>query len=148
MASKVVCHKLYGSFLLLPLPSYYGTNLSMDFEKSFPFLIDQKNGNYDSILFVIDCWTKIVYHKEVSTTIETVNLWKVVIHMMLRYYGLSIFIINNESSLFILKVLFWLCFFLSIKRKLFTAFDSQIDSRTKRQKSIIEIYLWAFINSK
>ena len=45
---------------------------------------------------------------------------------------------------------FWssLCYFLGIKRRLFTAFHPQINGKTERQNSTIEAYLQAFVNFK
>ena len=39
-----------------------------------------------------------------------------------------------------------LCYFLSIKRQLFTSFHSQTDGQTDQQNSIIKVYLCVFVN--
>ena len=57
-------------------------------------------------------------------------------------------IVSDRGSVFMSK--FWssLCYFLSIKRRLSTAFYPQTDGQTERQNSTIEAYLRAFVNYK
>ena len=45
---------------------------------------------------------------------------------------------------------FWssLCYFLGVKRRLSTTFHPKTDGQTKRQNSIMEAYLQAFVNFK
>ena len=56
------------------------------------------------------------------------------------------FIISDRGLVFTSK--FWssLCYFLSIKRRLSTAFHPQTDGQTERQNSTIKAYLRAFVN--
>ena len=88
----------------------------------------------------------MVYYKPVKITIDTPDLAEVIINMIVRCYGFLESIVINRGLLFISKSWFLLCYFLGIKKKLFTAFYPQIDSQTKRQNSTIEMYLRAFVN--
>ena len=65
---------------------------------------------------------------------------------MIWYYGLLNSIITDQSSLFMSKFWFSLCYFLRIKKKLSTAFHPQTDSQIKRQNSTMELYLRVFVN--
>ena len=58
------------------------------------------------------------------------------------------FIDNNYDSVFMSK--FWSSwyYFLSIKRRLSTAFQPQTNSQTEWQNSIMEVYLRVFVNCK
>ena len=88
----------------------------------------------------------MVYYKLVKITIVAPSLAKVIINVVVRYHGLSNLIITNWGSLFTLKFWSLLCYFFSIKRRLFNAFHPQMDGQTKRQNSMIEAYFWTFVN--
>ena len=90
----------------------------------------------------------MVYYKPIQVTIEIPGLAKVIINVIMRYYGVSSSIITNQSLLFILKFWFLLCYFLKIKKKLFIAFYSPINGQTKRQNSIMKAYFRVFVNWK
>ena len=63
-------------------------------------------------------------------------------------YDLPDLIITNKSLFFISKSWSLLCYFLSIKQKLFTIFYPQTNSQIEWQNSTIETYLQAFVNFK
>ena len=70
----------------------------------------------------------MVPKKPVKIIINALDLAKIIINVVIRYYNLPDSIVTNEWLLFISK--FWLLLFylLSIKRELFTTFYPQIDS--------------------
>ena len=111
-----------------------------------PLFADWKGNSYDLILVIIDRLTKIVHYKLVKVTINTSGLAEVIIDVVVWHHGLPDSIISDRGAIFTSK--FWssLCYFLGIKRKLSTAFHPQTDGQTERQNSIIEAYLWAFVN--
>ncbi len=74
----------------------------------------------------------MLHDKLVKITINVPNLAEVIIDMIVRYHGVPKSIIMDQDLLFILKFLFLICYFLEIKKKLFTAFYPQIDSQTER----------------
>ena len=88
----------------------------------------------------------MVHYKLVKITIDTPSLAKVIIDIVVLHHGLLDSIVTNRGSLFTSK--FWLsfCYFFGIKRRLSTAFYPQTDGQIKRQNSIIEVYLRAFVN--
>ena len=65
---------------------------------------------------------------------------------MVRHHGLFDSFITNWGSLFTSKFRSLLCYFLSIKRKLSTAFHTQTNGQTERQNSTMEAYLKVFVN--
>ena len=91
---------------------------------------------------------KIVYYKPVKITRNGPRLAEVIIDVVVRYHRLPDSIVTGQGFLFISK--FWssLSYFLSIKRRLYTAFHSQIDGQTERQNITMEVYLRAFMNFK
>ena len=113
----------------------------MDFVTRLPISTDWKDNSYDSILVIIDRLTKMVHYESIKVTINAAGLAEVIINMIVRHHGLHYLIVTDKSSLFTSR--FWssLCYFLGIKRKLSTAFYSQIDGQTKRQNSTMEAYL-------
>ena len=118
----------------------------MDFVTGLPILTDRKADSYDSIFIIVDRLMKIVYYKPVKVTIDNSSLAKIIIDMVMRRHGFLNSIVTNWGSLLTSKFWSLLCYFLGIKQKLSTAFHPQKDKQTKRQNSIMETYLQAFVN--
>ncbi len=102
----------------------------------------------NAILIMID---KLIKHVIYISTIKDLNVerlanllwWKFVSqHEMMRS------IISNQDSLFINHFWITLCWHLEAKRKLSTAFHSQIDDQTERQNQMLEHYLRVYFNYK
>ena len=102
--------------------------------------------SYNSILVIVAKLTKIVYYKPVKVTIDAPDLAEVIIDVVVRHHGLPDLIVINRGCLFTLKFWLLLCYFFGIKQRLYTTFQPQIDDQTERQNSIIEAYLWVFVN--
>ena len=64
---------------------------------------DWKGNNYDSILVIVNCLTKMVYYKPVKVTIDVPGLAKVIIDVVLQYHGLPDSIISNHRAVFTFK---------------------------------------------
>ena len=120
----------------------------MDFVTGLPILSNWKGGSYDSILVIVDWLTKMIHYEPVKITINALGLIKVIIDVVVWHHGLPDSFVTNRGSLFILK--FWssLCYFLGIKRRLFTVFNPQTNGQTERQNSTMKTYLRAFVNFK
>ena len=88
----------------------------------------------------------MVHYKPVKITINASALAEVIIDVMVQHHGLSNSIVTDKGSLFTSKFWSLLYYFLGIKCRLFTVFHPQTDGLTKRQNSIMEAYLQAFIN--
>ena len=130
----------------MPVPTYCWKDYLMDFVTGLPILTDWKRDSYDSILVIINRLTKIVHYKPVKVTINAPSLAEIIINIVMKHHGLRDSIITNWGSLFTSKFWSLLCYFLNIKQRLPFAFYPQTDGQTKRQNSIMEAYLWAFIN--
>ena len=113
-----------------------------------PISTDSKGESYDSILVIVDRLTKMVHYKPKMIIIDILSLTEVIIDVVVQHHGLFNSINTDWSSLFMLK--FWssLCYFLSTKKKLSTAFYPETNGQTERQNSTIEVYLRAFVNWK
>ena len=88
----------------------------------------------------------MVYYKPVQVTINALGLVEVILDVVVWQHGLLDSIMTDKSLLFISKFWSLLCYFFGIKQRLSTVFHPQTDGQTKRQNSIIEAYLQAFVN--
>ncbi len=118
----------------------------MDFVIGLPILANWKGDSYNLILVIVDRLTKIVHYKPVKVIINAPGLAEVIIDVVVYYHRVLELIVIDQGSLFTSKFWSMLCYFLEIKKKLFTTFYPQTNSQTKRQNSIIEAYLRAFVN--
>ena len=87
-----------------------------------------------------------MHYEPVKTTINALGLAEVILNVVVRHHGLPDSIVTDRGSLFTLKFLSSLCYFLEIKRRLSTAFHLQTDGQTERQNSTMKAYLRAFVN--
>ena len=120
----------------------------MDFVTGLPLLIDCKRDNYNSILVIVDWLTKMVYYKPVQITLNAPRLAEIIIDVVVRHHGLPDSIVTNWGSLFTSKFLSLLCYFLGIKRRLFTVFHPQTDGQIEWQNSTMEAYPQTFVKFK
>ena len=67
----------------------------------------------------------MVYYEPVKVSIDAPGLAKVILDVMVWHYALSDLIMYDRGSLFISKFWSTLCYFISIKRRLSTAFHPQ-----------------------
>ena len=146
LALKAVKHKPYSNLQALPVSTYQWKDLSMHFVTGLPISTHRKGKSYDSILVIVNRLTKMVHYEPVKVTIDAPGLAEVILDVVVRHHGLPDSIVSDRGSLFTSK--FWssLCYFLGIKRRLFTAFHLQTDGQTERQISTMEAYLRAFVN--
>lgn len=118
----------------------------MDFVTRLPISTNWNSKIYDSILVIINMFTKIVHYELVKMTINTLALAEVIINTVVRHHGLPNSIPSDRGLVFTSKFWFLVYYYLGIKRKLFTAFHPQIDGQTERQNSTMEANLRAFVN--
>ena len=103
LASKAVRHKPYGDLQSLPILTHRWKDLSMDFVTGLSILTDWKEDSYDSILVIIDWFTKMVHYKPVKVTIDAPGLAEVIINVVVRHHGLLDLIVIDQGSLFTSK---------------------------------------------
>ena len=90
----------------------------------------------------------MVHYELVRVIINAPGVAEVIINIVIRYYGLPNFIINDCGKIFTSKFWYSLCYFFGIKRQLFTMFYFQTDGQMEQQDSMIKVSLWAFVNFK
>ena len=127
LASKAVCHKLYGDLQLLSVPIHCWKDFSIYFVMGLPSSTNWKRQSYDSILVIVDRLTKMVHYELVKITIDALGLAEVILNIVVWHHGFLDSIVSDRDSLFTSK--FWssLYYFLGIKQRLSTAFYPQTD---------------------
>ena len=122
LASKPVYYKPYEDLQSLLIPTYQWKDLSIDFVTGLPLFADRKGNNYDSILVIVDWFTKMMHYKPVKVIINTLGLAELIIDIVVWHHGLPDSIITNKSLIITAK--FWssLHYFLDVKQRLSTAF--------------------------
>ena len=73
----------------------------MDFVTSLLISTNLNDKSYDSILVIVDQLTKIIYYELVKITINTPDLTKVIIDVVICHYKVSGSIVMNQGLLFI-----------------------------------------------
>ena len=98
------------------------------------------NGN-DTILTVVDRFSKEAHFIPCDSTLTAENLASLFLKEIYRLHGLPAEIISDRDKLFTSK--FWTAFteMLGMKPKMSTAFHPQTDGQTERTNAIIEQYL-------
>ena len=112
--------------------------MSIDFITSLPISTDWEGNSYNSILVIVNWFTKMVHYKLVKVGIDASGLAEVIIDVVGRNHGLPDSIITNRMSLFTSKFWSLLSYFLGIKRRLSTAFHPYTNSQTEMQNSTIK----------
>lgn len=148
LALKAVHNNFYDVFQFLMIFTHEQINLLIDYITFLLILTNQKRDFYDSSLVIVYQLINIVYKQLIKTIIDAIWLEKVIIDVIVRYYGLPNLIVIDKSSFFISKFRSLLCYILGTKSQLSITFYPQTNSQTKRQNNIIEAYLRVFINFK
>ena len=135
LASKAVWHKLSRNLQALQVLTHRWKDLCVDFVTGLLLSIDWKGKSYDSILVIVDRLTKMVHYELMKITINILGLAEVFINVVIWHHGLLDSIITDQSSLFTSKFRSSLCYFLEIKRKLFTTFHPQTNSQNRDKRA-------------
>ncbi|MBW0581821.1 hypothetical protein O181_121536 [Austropuccinia psidii MF-1] len=122
LRNQNIHHKKFG--LLKPLQIPYGpwNSLSMDLITQFPL-----SNNFDSILVVVDRFSKMAIFIPMCGTITSLDLAQIFINHVFSKHGLPASILSDRGSLFVSS--FWTQLFqqLKISRDLSTAFHPETD---------------------
>ena len=145
--TKAPRHLAYGEMGLLPIADKPWKEISMDFITGLP-PSKYKGVVYDSILIVVDRFTKMVRYIPINMTIDAAELAEVFHSEIVCRYGMPSGIVSDRGSVF--TSAFWstVCFHSRVKRRLSTAFHPQTDGQTERQNQVLEHYLRVFANDE
>lgn len=148
LASKLIRQKSYSNLQSLSIPIHQWKGQFINFVIRLFISNNQKDETYGSILIIVNQLIKMLYYKSVKMTIYSPIPAEVIINVIVCYHSLLDSIIFYPESVFISKIWSLHCYFLGIKRKLFTTFHPQTNCQTKRQNKTMEGYLRAFVNFK
>ena len=87
----------------------------------------------------------MIHYEPVKVPIDAPELVEVIFDVVVWHHSLLDSIVSNRGLLFTSKFWLSLCYFLSIKPRLFTAFYPQTNSQIKQQNRIMKTYLWSFV---
>ena len=146
--SCVVCQRAKASRLkpaglLMPLeiPDRPWTDISMDFIVKLP-----KSAGYDSILVVVDRFSKMCHFVATREKINAAGTAKLILDNVVRLHGVPDRIVSDRGPQFISK--FWkkLWGYLGCSTRLSSAVHPQTDGQTEVKNQALEQYLRCFVN--
>ncbi|MBW0576467.1 hypothetical protein O181_116182 [Austropuccinia psidii MF-1] len=113
----------------------------MDFITQLPW-----SNNVDSILVVVDRFSKMAIFIPAYGTITALELAQIFISHVFSKHGLPVSIFSDRGSLFVSS--FWTNLFQQrkISRDISTAFHPETDGQTERVKQILEQYLQMYVS--
>ena len=105
-----------------------------------------KNIVYNSILVVVDKFTKMVRYLPVQDTMSSKQFAQLMFREIFSLHQVPEVIISDQGSLF--TSVFWatLTVLLGADHRLSTAFHPETDRQTERQNATLEHYLRCFLN--
>jgi hypothetical protein len=123
---KVLRHSPYKLLSILPKPEGLWQDLLMDFIVD---LLPSKHLRkvYDSILNIIDRYSKIIRFVLCNVTINVKDLDSLIINNIVKDFGVLRLIISDRELLFTSSYWSTFCYYLAIKRRLSIAFYPQAD---------------------
>jgi hypothetical protein len=140
-------HKPYGKLESLPIPMKPWSEITMDFITGLPEII--YNGKFvNSILVIVDRYTKMCRFFPVSTTINAAELAELFHNDIELKYGPPDGIVSDRGPIFTSEFWSQLCYFCKTKLRLSTAFHAQTDGQTERMNQTLEHYLRKFIDDE
>jgi transposase InsO family protein len=139
--TKARHHLPYGELAALPVPDRPWKEISMDFIVKLPPSKGPSGKIYDSILVVVDRFTKYSLYIPTTEHVTSDGLASLLLHHVFSKFGIPDGIVSDRGSVFTSH--FWasLCEQLAVSRRLSTAFHPQTDGQTERVNQSIEHYL-------
>jgi len=130
-----------GKLMSNSIPNKAWTHILADF--IMKLLLAQE---YNSILAVVDCFTKMVHFVPITEKTTAEELARLSRDNVWRLHGLSESIISDRGPQFAVGLMKELNEMLGIKTKLPMTFHLQTDGQTERMNQELEQYLYMFIN--
>jgi hypothetical protein len=142
---KVPRRKAYGKLESLPIPKGPWQDISMDFIVGLPPSLHQGIA-CDSILVIVDRFSKMVLLTPCVSTIDAQGLGQLVLEKVVAKYGAPRTIVSDRGSLFTSTYFGTMCDYLATRRLFSTAFHPQTDGQTERMNQTLETYLRCYVN--
>ena len=142
---KAPRHRPYGLMVPLPQPERPWQDISLDFITGLPPARRMKTV-YDAVLVVVDRFSKMVRYIPCTKETDAVELAEVLVQEIFSKFGAPKSIVSDRGSTF--TSMYWgtLCYYLTVKRSVSTAFHPQTDGQTERANQTLECYLRCYVN--
>ncbi len=139
-------HKPYGILRPLEPPSAPWQDFAMDFITDLPTSKDRNGVEYDSVLVVIDRFSKYVQYVPVRKTIDAKELALVIKERVFLKTGCPQTLLTDRGTVFTSEYWSSVCYHLAVHHRFSTAFHPQTDGQTERQNQELEMYLRHYCN--
>jgi transposase InsO family protein len=147
--NKHSTHAPYGEMQPMELPSEPWSDISMDFVTGLPLSKDPATGlSYDSILVIVDRFTKYALMIPFRRDYTAVQLAHVLKDRLIRDHGIPKTIISDRDKLFTSNYWATLMAEIGTQRKLSTAYHPQTDGQTERTNRTMKTYLKIYSNTR
>jgi hypothetical protein len=142
---KLVRHKSHDLLQAFSISENSRQDWTMNFITDLSFL-KHRDIVYDSILMIIDRYTKFSLYISSKKTWNAENLTNALIDEIFIKFEKFVFIVTNRESLFIFK--FWssLCYYLWIRLRYNIVYHSQTNEQIEKQNQTFESYLRSYVN--
>jgi len=146
--NKHSTHAPYGEMQPMELPNEPWTDISMDFVTGLPLSKDPATGlAYDSILVIVDRFTKYALMIPFRRDYTAVQLAHVLKDRLIRDHGIPKTIISDRDKLFTSNYWATLMAEIGTQRKLSTAYHPETDGQTERTNRTMKTYLKIYSNT-
>ncbi|KAF5698706.1 reverse transcriptase domain-containing protein, partial [Fusarium globosum] len=145
--TKAQRHKPYGQLQPLPVAQRPWDSITMDFITKLPLSEEPSTGIfYDSIMIIVDRFTKFSYYIPYQESTDAEQLSYVFYRHIVSIHGLPKEILSDRGGTF--AATFWQSLMdrLGLNHRLTTAFRPQVDGQTERMNQVLEQYLRCYIN--
>ena len=144
--SKASRHKSYENLQFLLISEFRWADLTMNFVIELSASRNWNEAVYDSILVVVNRFTKMTHYVSITKTISAENLTKIFMRKIIKLHDIFASVITDRNTIFTSKFYSILVYCLKIKHKLSTIFHSQIDDQTKKLNVFMKQYFRAYVN--
>jgi hypothetical protein len=133
-------HRPYGEAQALSMPGRAWEEITLDFITDLP-PGKLNNQVVDSILVIVDRYTKMNIFVPTTKRCDSVELAKLLMDAVVRRYGVPKGILSDRGSLFTSQYWSDFAYETRVKHRLSTAFHPQTDGQTERMNQTLEQYL-------
>jgi hypothetical protein len=145
ICQKAKGERVHPTSLLQPLPVPQGAwqDIAMDFIEKLP-----KSSGYDTILDVVDCFSKYAHFIALKHPFTAAQVAQVVLDQVVRLHSLPRSIVSDRDKIF--TNIFWSQLFklLGTKLNLSTTYHPQTDGQSERVNQCVEMYLRCAVHAQ
>jgi Integrase core domain len=141
MRSKSQRHKPYGMLKQLPVPEQPWNSISMDFIEKLPPSV-----GFDTILVIVDCFTKQSLFIPTYDTITSIMLAKLFVLHVFSKHGVPSHVTSDRGSEFMSSFFRSLGKALNMELHFTSGYHPEGDGQTERMNQTLEQYLHVYCN--